>query len=227
MPQRLCVDFLLNYKLMKIEVIPQNPWQVNTIIIWDETKECVIIDPGCFDENEKQQVTNFIATNGLKPVKLLHTHLHLDHVFGTGFIADTYHLEPEAHPDDEFFINQTKDYAAEFGVTIERNPPKLGNYLNEGDNVTFGNSSLIIIHVPGHSPGGVAFYSEKDKLLVAGDVLFKDSIGRTDLPGGSFDTLLSNINSKLFTLPDNTTVYPGHGPNTTIGYEKESNPFLK
>ncbi len=212
---------------MKIEIIPQNPWQVNTIILWDETGECIIIDPGCFDAAEKQQIVDFVTTNGLRPVRLLHTHLHLDHVFGTGFIAEKYNLKPEAHPDDEFFINQTKDYAAQFGVTIEQNPPGLGGYLNEGEEVTFGNSTLRIIHLPGHSPGGVAFYNENDKILVSGDVLFKDSIGRTDLPGGNLDTLLSNIKNKLFTLPDDTVVYPGHGPDTTIGYEMEENPFFK
>ena len=212
---------------MNIEVIPQNPWQVNTIILWDETKECVIIDPGCFNDEEKQQLMDFITSNRLKPVRLLHTHLHLDHVFGTGVIAETYNLKPEAHPDDEFFINQTKDYAAQFGVTIDENPPELGNYLNDGDKITFGNTTLEVIHVPGHSPGGVALFNEIDKTLVAGDVLFKDSIGRTDLPGGEHDTLLANIKSKLFTLPEDTVVYPGHGPTTTIGYEKESNPFLQ
>ncbi len=212
---------------MKIDVIPQNPWQVNTIILSDETNECVIIDPGCFNDDEKQQIQDFISANGLNPVRLLHTHLHLDHLFGTRFIAETYSIKPEAHPDDEFFIEQTKNYAAQFGVVIEQNPPELSNYLNNNDEVKFGNTTLRIIHVPGHSPGGVAFYSESDKILVAGDVLFKDSIGRTDLPGGDLDTLLSNIKSKLFVLPEDTVVYPGHGPSTTIGYEKETNPFLQ
>ncbi len=212
---------------MNIEVIPQNPWQVNTIILWDETNECVIIDPGCFNDEEKQQIVDFVTDNRLKPVRLLHTHLHLDHVFGTGAIAEVYNLKPEAHPDDEFLIGQTKDYAAQFGVTIDKNPPDLDEYLNDGDEVTFGTTVLEVIHIPGHSPGGVALYCENDKKLVAGDVLFKDSIGRTDLPGGNHDTLLANIKSKLFILPDDTVVYPGHGPTTTIGYEKESNPFLQ
>ena len=212
---------------MKVKVIPQNPWQVNTIILSDNTNECVIIDPGCYSDEEKQQVSEYISTNGLKPVRLLHTHLHLDHVFGTRYIAETYNLKPEAHRDDEFLIGVTKDYASQFGVIIEQNPPELGNYLDHDDEVTFGDSTLKVIHVPGHSPGGVALYSESDKTLIAGDVLFKDSIGRTDLPGGNLDTLLSNIKSKLFTLPEDTVVYPGHGPTTTIGYEKETNSFLQ
>ncbi len=212
---------------MKVDVIPQNPWQVNTIILSDETNECVIIDPGCFNEEEEQQIREFISTNKLKPVRLLHTHLHLDHVFGTRYIADTYGLKPEAHPDDEFLIDITKDYATQFGVTIEQNPPALGNYLNDDDEIAFGNSKLKIIHVPGHSPGGIAFYNENNKTVIAGDVLFKDSIGRSDLPGGDYDTLISNIKSKLLILPEDTIVYPGHGSSTTIGYEKETNPFLQ
>jgi len=211
---------------MNIHTLPLNPWQVNTIILSDETNECVIIDPGCFNAEEEQQLSDFISENGLKPVRLLHTHLHLDHVFGTRYVAEKYGIRPEAHPDDEFFIAFTKDYASQFGASIEQNPPELGNYLNESDTVSFGNTTLKVIHVPGHSPGGIAFYNENEGVLIAGDVLFRESIGRTDLPGGDFDTLISNIKSKLFILPAETIVYPGHGPSTTIGHEKENNPFL-
>ncbi len=212
---------------MNIHTLPLNPWQVNTYILSDETNECVIIDPGCFSEEEQQQLTGFISDNGLKPVRLLHTHLHLDHVFGTRFVSEEYNLKPEAHPDDEFFIGITKEYASLFGVTIDEDPPPLGNYLNDGDEVKFGNSTLTVIHIPGHSPGGVTFYNEKEGILIAGDVLFRDSTGRTDLPGGDYDTLISNIKNKLLTLPENTVVYPGHGPSTTIGYEKKNNQFLR
>ena len=212
---------------MKIHTLPLNPWQVNTYILSDETNECVIIDPGCFSEEEQQQLTGFIGDNGLKPVRLLHTHLHLDHVFGTRFVSEAYNLKPEAHPDDGFFIGITKDYASQFGVTIDDNPPPLGNYLHEGDEVKFGNSTLTVIHIPGHSPGGITFHNEKEGILIAGDVLFRDSIGRTDLPGGDYGTLISNIKNKLFILPGNTVVCPGHGPTTTIGYEKKNNQFLR
>ena len=211
---------------MKTTVIPLNPWQVNTIILSDETNECVIIDPGCFNSEEQQQLSGFISKNNLKPVRLLHTHLHLDHVFGTRYITEKYGIRPEAHPGDEFFIGITKDYASQFGVTLEQNPPAPGNYLNEGDTVSFGNTTLKVIHVPGHSPGGIAFYNENDGVLIAGDVLFRESIGRTDLPGGDYDTLIANIKNKLLSLPPETVVYPGHGPSTTIGFEKENNPFL-
>ncbi len=212
---------------MKVHIFPLNPWQVNTYILYDDTGECVIIDPGCFTEEEQEQLAGFITENKLDPVRLLHTHLHLDHVFGTRFMAEKYGLKPEAHSDDEFLIGITKDYAEQFGVTMEENPPGLGNYLNEGDEIKFGNTVLKVIHVPGHSPGGVTFYNKEDGILIAGDVLFRESIGRTDLPGGDYDTLISNIKSKLLTLPDETVVYPGHGPSTTVGYEKSSNPFLK
>ena len=212
---------------MKVHTIPLNPWQVNTYILSDESGECVIIDPGCFSDEEKEHLTRFISDNNLKPVRLLHTHLHLDHVFGTRFVSETYGLKPEAHPDDEFFIGITKDYASQFGVTLEENPPALGNYLNEGDEIKFGSSELKVIHIPGHSPGGITFYNSKEGILIAGDVLFKESIGRTDLPGGDYDTLISSIKNKLLTLPEDTVVFPGHGPSTSIGYEKGSNPFLK
>ncbi len=212
---------------MNIYTLPLNQWQVNTYILSDETGECVIIDPGCFSEEEQKQLTDFITEKKLKPVRLLHTHLHLDHVFGTRFVAEKYNLKPEAHPGDEFFIDITKDYALQFGVTLDENPPQLGNYLNDGDEVKFGNTVLKVIHIPGHSPGGITFYNEDDRIMIAGDVLFRDSIGRTDLPGGDYDTLIDNIKNKLLALPDDTVVYPGHGPSTTIGYEKDSNPFLK
>jgi len=212
---------------MNVHTLPLNPWQVNTYILSDETGECVIIDPGCFSEEEQKQLTDFITENNLKPVRLLHTHLHLDHVFGTRFVHEKYDLKPEAHHDDEFLIGITKDYASQFGVTMDENPPELGNYLNEGDEVNFGNSSLKIIHIPGHSPGGITFYKKNENILIAGDVLFRDSIGRTDLPGGDYDTLINSIKTKLLTLPGETVVYPGHGPATSIEYEKTSNPFLK
>ena len=212
---------------MNIHTIPLNPWQVNTYILSDDSGECVIIDPGCFGSEEESKLSEFLSSNGLKPVRLLHTHLHLDHVFGTRYVSEKYGLKPEAHPDDEIFIPITKDYASQFGVTLDDNPPPLGAYLNEDDEIHFGKSNLKIIHIPGHSPGGIVFYSETDGIAIAGDVLFRDSIGRTDLPGGDHDSLISNIKNKLFTLPEDTVVYPGHGPSTTIGYEMKNNPFIQ
>ncbi|MBK3516943.1 MBL fold metallo-hydrolase [Carboxylicivirga marina] len=211
---------------MKIDIIPINPWQENTYILSDETKECVIVDPGCLSPEERESVAQFIEDKGYKPVRLLQTHMHLDHVFGSKFIADKYNLKLEAHKDDEFWGEQTVEYAANFGMQVDSNPPAIGNYLNEGDTISFGSSTLEVIHVPGHSPGGVVFYSKEDKIAIVGDVLFRESIGRADLPGGDFDTLVSNIKEKLLVLDDEVSIYPGHGPASTIGHERTNNPFL-
>lgn len=212
--------------MIKIDIIPINPWQENTYILSDETKECVIIDPGCLTVEEREAVSRFIEDKGYQPVRLLQTHMHLDHVFGSKYIADKYNLKLEAHKDDEFWGEQTVDYAANFGMELDSNPPAIGNYLTEGDKVTFGHSSLDVIHVPGHSPGGIVFYSCEDKIAIVGDVLFRESIGRADLPGGDFETLVSNIKNKLMTLDEDVKIYPGHGPSSTIGHEKARNPFL-
>jgi glyoxylase-like metal-dependent hydrolase (beta-lactamase superfamily II) len=211
---------------MNIDILPINPWQENTYILSDETMECVIIDPGCLSPEERESVANFITDKGYKPVRLLQTHMHLDHVFGSKFIAEKYNLKLEAHKDDEFWGEQTVEYAANFGMQLDSNPPAIGNYLNEGDVVSFGNSRLEVIHVPGHSPGGIVFYSKEEKIAIVGDVLFRESIGRADLPGGDFDTLVSSIKQKLLVLDDDVNVYPGHGPSSTIGHERANNPFL-
>ncbi|NPA36552.1 MAG: MBL fold metallo-hydrolase [Chlorobi bacterium] len=212
---------------MYIHTLSFNPWQVNTYIISDQTGECIIIDPGCFGKDEEKKLSDFLSSGNLKPVRLIHTHLHLDHVFGTKYVSEKYNLKPECHPDDEFFIPITKDYASQYGITLNDNPPPPGKYLNDKDEVKFGKSSLSVIHLPGHSPGGIAFYSDKDKILVSGDVLFRDSIGRSDLPGGDYDSLIINIKEKLMALPPETVVYPGHGPATTIEYERFNNPFIR
>ncbi len=212
--------------MIKVDVLPINPWQENTYILSDETGECVIIDPGCLSAEEKQQVADFITSNKYKPVRLLQTHLHLDHVFGSAFIAETYNLGLEAHEGDKFLIDQTVSYAQQFGMEVDKNPPPISNYLNEGDKVSFGQSELEVFHVPGHSPGGIVFYSEVDKIAIVGDAIFRESIGRTDLPGGDFDTLINGLKSKILTLDDDVELYPGHGPSSKVGHERLNNPFL-
>jgi len=212
--------------MINVDVIPINPWQENTYILSDESGECVIIDPGCLSPEECQLVSDFISNKGYKPVRLLQTHMHLDHVFGSKYIAEKYNLKLEAHIADEFFIDQTVTYAAQFGVQVEANPPAIGNYLNAGDTVSFGKSELSVIHVPGHSPGGIVFYSKADDIAIVGDVLFYESVGRSDLPGGDADTLIASIKSQLLVLNDEVKVYPGHGPSSTIGHERANNPFL-
>ena len=212
--------------MLQIKTLVFNPFQENTYLLYDETKECAIVDAGMLSAAENQILVDTIDQLGVRPVKLLQTHLHLDHVFGARFVLEKYGLSPIAHVADEFLIGQTVEYARQFGVTIAENPPSLISTLADGDMVTIGNSSLEVIHLPGHSPGGIGFYQPQDKLLIVGDVLFNGSVGRSDLPGGDHNVLIKGIQDRLMQLPDNVAVYPGHGPTTTIGQERESNPFF-
>lgn len=201
------------------------PFQENTYVVWDNTLECVVIDPGNSNAKEHQLLNDFISKNNLIPKRLLLTHAHIDHINGNKYLNDQYGLLPEVHPSDVVFIEKHSSTAAMYGLPVEQSPlPKA--YLKEGDVVTFGQSSFTIIHTPGHSPGSVTFYHEKEKVIISGDVLFYGSIGRTDLPLGHHDTLISSIKQKLLILDDDTKVYSGHGPLTTIGFEKMNNPFL-
>lgn len=211
--------------MIQVDFFTFNPFQENTYILSDETKECVIIDPGCYESFEKDELKVFIETQKLKPVKLLNTHCHIDHVLGNNFIAGKYKLQLELNFLEIPLIRAVSDYAPQYGIFCEP-PPEPFAMLNESDVVKFGNSELKILFTPGHSPGSICFYSETDKIIISGDVLFQMSIGRTDLPGGDYDTLLKSIREKLFTLPDEVEVYPGHGPKTSIGFEKRNNPFL-
>lgn len=212
---------------MTIKCFEFNMFPVNTYVIWDNTKEAVIIDAGCFYEDEQNQLKDYISQNGLKVKHLLNTHLHLDHIFGNSFAVKEFGVTPEACKEYEFLLPKTTEYCKMFGVRLNEDPPAIGNHLEEGDEITFGETTLKAIHVPGHSPGSLVYYSEKDACAFCGDVLFKGSIGRTDLDGGSFDQLRDSIKSKLFILPDNTYMYPGHGGPTTIGNEKMDNPFFR
>jgi len=211
---------------MTIKIFTFNPFQENTYLLFDETKEAVLIDAGCITETEKLTLKRFIDENGLTLKRLINTHLHLDHQFGNKFVADTFGLLPEANQQDEFLLANVVEQARSFGFSVEEEAQALGAYINEGDEIKFGNCSLKAIHVPGHSPGSLAFYSEKEGVVFAGDVLFRNSIGRTDLPYGDYATLILSITKKLLPLPDSTVVYCGHGPSTTIGSEKNSNPYL-
>lgn len=211
---------------MKVTCLTFNPFQENTYLLHDDTGECVVVDPGCYEQREREQLKKHIDDNRLKVVRLLNTHCHIDHVLGNYFVSETYKVGLEVHPDDEQTLRAVPTYAPVYGFPhyTEKLPD---GYLNEGDTVRFGNTTLQVIFAPGHAPGHVVLYSEEDKVLIGGDVLFQGSIGRTDLPGGDFDTLIQSIRTKLFTLPNEVTVYPGHGPETTIGYEKKYNPFLR
>ena len=211
--------------MTQMQIFQFNDFQVNTFVIWYDTKECVIIDAGCFSAKEYDVLTAFIAKNGLQPVRLLTTHYHIDHILGNKYLKDYYRLPVEAHEAGNPFWTNASIWAATFGISQdELIAPDA--YLQDGDEVKFGRSSLKVLYTPGHADGSICFYNENDRYVVVGDVLFHTGIGRTDLPTGNFDVLKQNITEKLFTLPDDVTVYPGHGPKTTIGFEKVNNPFL-
>ena len=212
---------------MKIKTFEFNMFPVNCYVIWDDTKEAAIIDPGCFYDEEKLKLKDFIIDKGLTVKHLLNTHLHLDHIFGNPFVLQEFGLSAEAHQADEFWIEEAPKQSRMFGFQLKEAPVPLGKYLHDGDLIQFGNTTLEAIHVPGHSPGSLVYYSKADSCLFSGDVLFQGSIGRADLAGGNFDELIDNICSRLFVLPNDTVVYPGHGAPTTIGAEKADNPFFR
>lgn len=202
-----------------------NPFQVNMYLLYDETKECVIVDAACMSDEEEKKITKFISSNNLNPVQLISTHPHIDHVAGNKFICENYNIPLTVHKDSLPILQGVKGYAAAFGFNdVEYVEPK--NFIEDGDIIKFGNSELKVFYTPGHVNGSVCLYSEKDNFVIVGDVLFNESIGRTDFPTGNHELLISSIKNKLFVLPENTIVYTGHGPSTTIGYEKENNPFL-
>lgn len=210
---------------MQIKSFTFNPFQENTYVLYDETKECVIIDPGCNTINEQNQLQEFIELKGLKPVRLLNTHCHLDHIFGNHWVAKTYGLNVEANEKEVPMLSYAEQAAAMYGVPLQASPA-IHTFLSEKDVLTFGNQKLTILFTPGHSPGSICFYHKESHSIIAGDVLFRESIGRTDLPMGNHEDLLRSIKTKLFTLPKETKVYCGHGVSTSIGYEIENNPFF-
>ena len=203
-----------------------NPVQENTYLLYNEHKECIIIDPGCYYEHEKEELKSFINLNKLQPKFLLNTHCHLDHVFGNKFIAEEYKLTLNTHLLEKEILEMAPASGLMFNLPFDNYQGDV-IYLKEGDVISLGDDELEVIHAPGHSPGSVCFYCQKKNFLIGGDVLFQNSIGRTDLPYGDHDALIKNIKEKLFKLPPDVTVYPGHGPETTIGSEIEGNPYLQ
>jgi len=211
--------------MISIQSFVFSPIQENTYILHDETGECVIIDPGCYDDQERKILSSFIEDKKLVPVRLLNTHCHLDHIFGNAFVSDKYNLKPEFNKLDQPVFDAFIPSCNLYGMQCEPSPAA-GNFLEEGDVIKFGNSSLEIFFTPGHSPGSITFYNKEQSFMIAGDVLFHGSIGRTDLPGGHFETLIDSIKTKLFSLEDHFNVHSGHGPVTNIGFERKNNPFL-
>lgn len=213
---------------MKLKSFEFNYFGVNTFIVWDETtKDAVIIDPGMFKEFENAEIDRFINENGLHIVGLINTHMHIDHIMGDDYIKEKYGVGLSAHKDDLFLSLGREGQANMFHLNnVKTDPLSIDINLKDGDIIHIGGSYLKVIAVPGHSPGSIALYSPEDGFVITGDALFNGSIGRTDLPGGDYATLIKSISSKLMTLPKETVVYPGHGPSTTILKESQFNPFL-
>lgn len=212
--------------MLTVQAFTFNPVQENTYIVYNEKRQCCIIDPGCYFASEEMELMDFIEKNGLQPVYLLNTHCHLDHIFGNRFVAKTFGLS--------LYLNKLEKPVLDYGpasgqlwqLPFDNYDGEL-HFLDEDDVVKMGADELHVLFTPGHSPGSISFYSKEDKFLISGDVLFQGSVGRTDLPGGDFTILEESIKTKLYTLPADTIVYSGHGDSTTIGDEMKTNPFVK
>lgn len=211
--------------MINIHYFTFGPFQENTYILSDETKECILIDPGNNNASEHKQLQEYIKQHQLIPKRLILTHAHVDHINGNQFVFDTYGLLPEVHQEDVFFIEKHLATANMYGIQAEQSPMPI-SFIKEGDVIQFGDSVLQTLHTPGHSPGSISFYNTQEKFIIGGDVLFYGSIGRTDLPMGNHATLIKSIKEKLFPLGDDMKVYSGHGAPTSIGFERINNPFL-
>lgn len=212
--------------MLKIRTFTFNAYQENTYLLYNEQGNALIIDPGMYLENEQAEFSRFIDHHNLSPRLLLNTHCHIDHVLGNYFIHEKFGLLPQFHEGELSTLVAVQNYAPQMGFRYEISP--IGEvFLNDGDIIQLDHDELKVILAPGHSPAHICFYSTSQKFLIGGDVLFRNSIGRTDLPGGNHQQLLDSIKQKIYSLPDDTVVYPGHGPSTTIGFEKNSNPFIQ
>lgn len=211
--------------MFTIKAFTFSPIEENTYLLYNEARECVVIDPGCYFDKERKVLLDYISDNDLTPKYLLNTHCHLDHVFGNKFIHEQFNLTLHIHPDEQTVLEFAPISGAKWNLPFQNYEGPL-IFLKEGDTIKLGEDELKVLFTPGHAPGHIVFYCEKQQFVIGGDVLFKGSIGRTDLPMGDYDTLINSILTQLFILPDAVTVYPGHGDATTIGYEKKHNPFL-
>lgn len=212
--------------MLSVKEFTFSPLQENTYLLYNAQRDCWIIDPGCYTDEEKRVLGDFIAAQGLKPVALLNTHCHLDHVFGNQWAHVQYGLSLQLHTQEKRMLEYAPAAGLMWNMPFETYQGPL-QMLEAGQLLHLGEEVIEVLFVPGHSPGHIAFYSSKQGFVISGDVLFRESIGRTDLPGGNHAQLISSIRNVLFTLPDETVVYSGHGIPTTIGYEKMHNPFLR
>ena len=211
--------------MLSVKAFTFNPVQENTYVLYNDQKECCIIDPGCYFKEEQTELKNFIENSGLKPVLLLNTHCHLDHIFGNKFVHETWGLLLHIHQNEKKILEFGPASGIMYNLPFENYSAEL-KFLKPGANIRLGKDELEVRFTPGHSPGSVSFYHQPGGFVIGGDVLFNGSIGRTDLPGGDFDTLVNSIQEQLFLLPGETIVYSGHGPETTIEFEKINNPFV-
>ena len=212
---------------MELKRLVFNPVDVNCYILWDETKEAVLIDAAVLFDEEKEELKSFISNNGLIVKHHLNTHLHFDHIFGNPFIEKEFGLKSQSNDKDWPWAETISERVARFGLRYTEKIPAIGRVLCDGDEIKFGNSTIKALHVPGHSPGSLAYYVESENMLFSGDALFQGSIGRTDFADSDYETLINSIKTKLLTLPDATRVFPGHGDSTTIAFEKQYNRFLQ
>lgn len=212
--------------MLSLYTLTFNPLQENTYVLAAENKECWIIDPGCYERDEQQELFDLIRSEQLKPVKLINTHCHVDHVLGNSAVKRAYNIPLLIHQIEEHYLRAVASYAPNYGF-FAYDPAEPDEFLNVEQPLFLGAHKIDLLFVPGHSAGHVALYNKEQNLCIAGDVLFRQSIGRTDLPGGNHEQLLQSIRTQLFTLPPETIVYPGHGPSTTIEFEKRYNPFFE
>lgn len=212
--------------MITIKTFIFNAFQVNTYLLYDLTGQVIIVDAACATPAEENELDGFITTHRLIPVKNINTHCHIDHILGNDFIEKRFGILPEYHQASAPFFYTAKEIAASFGYRLGR-IPEAATYLSDGEIIRWGDSGLQVLYTPGHAEGSICLYNKLKDFVLTGDVLFRDSVGRTDLPTGHFGSLMKSIREKLFTLPDLTRVYPGHGPETTIGYEKVHNPFIR
>lgn len=210
---------------MNIAKLVFNPIMENTYIVWDDTKECIIIDAGNFSAREDAQLTDFISERGLKPVMAVNTHGHFDHAMGVGYLKETYGVKFACSSKDQFLVDSAQQSGAMFGVKCAP-VPAIDIDLDKMEEIAFGATKLRVIKTPGHTPGHVSLYNEEQKVLFTGDTLFRESIGRTDLPGGDYSWIMTSILEKLVPLGDDVEFYPGHGDKSTIGHETLYNPFV-
>ena len=211
---------------MTLKIFVFNTFMVNCYLLYDGTGEAIIVDAACYDAKEQAVLADFIEKNNLKLVRNINTHCHIDHIVGNDFIEKTYGIRPEYHKEGDPFLLTAKEIGLSFGYKLERIPQPKG-FLADGEIIRFGDSELKVLFTPGHAAGSICLYSEKDGFVITGDVLFRETIGRTDLPTGDFDKLMTSIKTKIFTLPPETVVWPGHGPETTVSYEIVNNPFIR